>query len=178
MNQERDKNSITEILLPSPEECGEFSWIPQYQENTEKIARSSRRIVLKSSIFIGALISGFSLALWLAGKYSKFQIDWGVVAPLIGAIGTSIPIFWGIYEWLEKKIEGLSDRVDGCEIGLQTHAHDEYEEELGVLRRVLYKVEARVETLRDERSNSQITEIAGLLAELKNKLEKIEHDQC
>lgn len=104
---------------------------------------------------------------WVGSHYTGLKIDWSFLVPFGGVVGAMIPLATGIVGWIDKRLKENDQRIDSLEIlaALQKEAEkDRYE-----LRKIILKLEARIESIRDERVNNRMDEVNIMLRQLLEK---------
>lgn len=121
---------------------------------------NSARVIRLFIYFLGA-IALFILLGWLASRYTGTKIDWTFLIPLGGAVGTLIPIATGVVTWITKNLKENDSRIDKLEILAEANKNrlEQSEKDRGELRKILLKLEARIESLRDTQVNVQLGEL-------------------
>ncbi|NEO29252.1 MAG: hypothetical protein F6K36_02110 [Symploca sp. SIO3C6] len=136
-----------------------------------KMERQHKRVkkVLFSALLIASLII---FTVWLAGRFATLKIDWSFVIPTASLIGGTVPIVWSILNWINDKFEekdskikdeltAKQDEIEQLQADYQVLSEKvlEMRKEVGIFRRILYKIEARLEVKGEQCSG----EIASLL---------------
>lgn len=142
-----------------------------------KIARQHKRAkkVLLSALLIASLIV---FTVWLAGRFATLKIDWSFVIPTASLVGGTVPIVWSTFNWINEKfedkdkkikdeLEAKEDEIEQLQADCQVLSEQvlELRKEVGIFRRILYKIEARLEVKGEQCS--------GEIASIKNTLSKV-----
>ncbi|NER31030.1 MAG: hypothetical protein F6J89_26280 [Symploca sp. SIO1C4] len=145
-----------------------------------KMERQHKRVkkVLFSALLIASLII---FTVWLAGRFATLKIDWSFVIPTASLIGGTVPIVWSILNWINDKFEekdskikdeltAKQDEIEQLQADYQVLSEKvlEMRKEVGIFRRILYKIEARLEVKGEQCS--------GEIASLKNTLSKVSNE--
>lgn len=126
--------------------------------------------------FVGYLTSGIALTIflgWLAHNYTRIRIDWSFLIPLGAVIASGVPLATGMVGWLDKRLSRNDERLDQLEV-LTTSlsaAGERSTTDRHELRKIILKLEARLESLRDTQVGSQIGELVELNRRVLRRLE-------
>lgn len=131
---------------------------------------SASRIRQLAIYFCGAIALVIGLG-WTASHYTSIKIDWSFLVPLGGVVGALIPIVTGIIGYLDKRLKENDERLDKLEIlaAANCNRNEESSRDRNELRKIILKLEARIESIRDERIGNQMGKVEGLLLELLQK---------
>jgi hypothetical protein len=128
---------------------------------------NSDRIKQLLLYFCGAIALVVFLG-WLAAHYIGVKIDWSFLIPLGGLTGVMIPFATGVVGYLDKRLKQNDDRITALEI--QSAANQQIEGDAAKdrheLRKIILKLEARIESIRDEKVGNQMVEMTQMLRQL------------
>lgn len=118
-------------------------------------------------LYFSGAIALVTLSGWGLSHYG-IKIDWSLLVPLGGAIGALIPGLTGIVRWINSRLKENDERIDKLEIlaAANRQTGEESARDRHELRKIILKLEARIESIRDERVGSQMGEISEMLREL------------
>jgi hypothetical protein len=156
-----------------------------------------QRLTKIASYFFGG-IGAIAVLGWLGSKYQGIKVDWSFLLPLGGLIGGSIPIVTGMVGWVEKENVELRDslkadlkelrelntavsselkvKLNELEVATQAQAEElkRSAQDRAELRKIVLKVEARVESIRDNQVTSNLGQINSQLEEVIQRLTRRE----
>ena len=131
--------------------------------------------VLLYALLIASLII---FTVWLAGRFASLTIDWSFAIPTATMIGGAIPAAWSVINWLNEKVEEKNEKLKN-EIEEKENEIEQLKteqqilseqivglrEEVKVFRRILYKIEARLE-VKGEHLFGEITNLKEVMSKV------------
>lgn len=115
--------------------------------------------IKRTNILIGVFLAcTIAFTLWLASKVTSLSIDWSFAIPCVTLIGAITSATKTVIHWwsdalerqrveLEGQIEEKTEEIERLQQGLSllTKQVAASQEEIQIFRRILYKIEARME---------------------------------
>jgi hypothetical protein len=113
---------------------------------------------------------------WALRSNSSIKIDWSFLIPLGGAVGTIVPTAIAIVSWLDARLKECDSRLDQIEILAEANKSraEHSERDRGELRKILLKLEARIESIRDNQVGVQLGELVEQNRQLLKKIDERE----
>ncbi len=117
-------------------------------------------------------IGAITILGWVGHKYQGIKIDWSTLLPLGGAVAAAIPFTQGVVNWIEGKTRTADDRLDKLEVLVTSQAEElkRSAQDRAELRKIVLKVEARVESIRDNQVGSNLGHLSSQIEEVIQRL--------
>lgn len=133
----------------------------------------SRSQLIKIIGFMSGTVAIVVLLGWAARSYTNIKIDWSFLIPLGAVMGGAIPIINGITGWQENKLNAFNERISALEVLSASNKDrlDESSRDRHELRKILLKLEARIESIRDTQTNTTLGQIIELNRQLLERIE-------